>query len=111
MPVSRSVAGNNARPARVIGYIRMIPPLAFLVDHGHVRSLRLGEGDRHQVDGGLPHSGSCPHIADGEALGPPVSRRLRPDTVDLDSRVRTEVLLFRRSLWSLRKHTRLRRTS
>jgi hypothetical protein len=29
----------------------------------------------------------------------------------LDSRVRTEVLLFRRSLWSLRKPTRLRRTS
>ena len=102
MAISRSVAGNNARPARVIGYIRVIPPLVFLVDHGHVRSHRLGEGGHHQVDGGLPRSGSRLHIADGEALGPPVSRRHRPDPVDLDSRVRTEVLLFRRSLWSLR---------
>ena len=41
MAISRSVAGNNACPARVIGYIRMIPPLVFLVDHGHVRSHRL----------------------------------------------------------------------
>jgi hypothetical protein len=111
MAISRSVAGNNARPARVTGYIRMMPPLVFLVDHGHVRSRRLGEGGHHQVDGGLPHSGSCHQIADGEALVPPVSRRHRPDTVDLDSGARTEVLLFRRSLWSLRKHTRLRRTS
>ena len=102
MAISRSVAGNNARPARVIGYIRVIPPLVFLVDHGHVRSHRLGEGGHHQVDGGLPRSGSRLHIADGEALGPPVSRRHRPDPVDLDSRLRTEVLLFRRSLWSLR---------
>jgi len=47
MTVSRSVAGNNACPARVIGYIRMIPPLVFLVDHGHVRSHRLGEGGHH----------------------------------------------------------------
>jgi hypothetical protein len=29
MAISRSVAGNNARPARVIGYIRKIPPLRF----------------------------------------------------------------------------------
>ena len=50
MAISRSVAGNNARPARVIGYIRMIPPLVFLVDHGHVRSHRLGEGGHHQAD-------------------------------------------------------------
>ena len=111
MAISRSIAGNNACPARVIGYIRMIPPLVFLVDHGHVRSRRLGEGGHHQADGDLPHSGSCLHIADGEALGPPDSRRHRPDPVDLDSRVRTEVLLFRRSLWSLRKYTRPRRTS
>jgi hypothetical protein len=111
MAISRSVAGNNARPARVIGYIRMIPPLVFLVDHGHVRSHRLGEGGHHQADDGLPHSGPCLHIADGEGLGPPDSRRHRPDPVDLDSRVRTEVLLFRRSLWSLRKHTRPWRTS
>jgi hypothetical protein len=71
----------------------------------------LGEGDHHQAVGGLPDSGSCLHIADGKALGPPDSRRYCPDAVDLDSRTRTEVLLFRRSLWSLRKHTRLRRTS
>jgi hypothetical protein len=47
MAISRSVAGNNACPARVIGYIRMIPPLVFLVDHGHVRSHRLGKGRHH----------------------------------------------------------------
>ena len=45
---------------------------------------------------------SCLYIADGKALGPPDSRRHRPNRVDLDWRVRTEVLLFRRSLWSLR---------
>ena len=63
MAISRSVAGNNARPARVIGYIRAIPPLVFLVDHGHVRSHRLGEGGHHQVNGGLPRSGSRLHVA------------------------------------------------
>jgi hypothetical protein len=42
MAIGRSVAGNNARPARVIGYVCMSPPLVFLVDHGHVRSHRLG---------------------------------------------------------------------
>ena len=54
MAISRSVAGNNARPARVIGYIRVIPPLVFLVDHGHVRSHRLGDTGHHQADAGLP---------------------------------------------------------
>ena len=107
MAISRSVAGNNARPARVIGYIRAIPPLVFLVDHGHVRSHRLGEGGHHQVNGGLPRSGSRLHVADGEALGPPVSRRHLSDTVDLDSRLRTEVLLFRRSsaVWACSRRT------
>ena len=53
-----------------LAMIRMIPPLVFLVDHGHVRSHRLGEGGHHQADGGLPHSGSCLHIADGEGSRP-----------------------------------------
>jgi hypothetical protein len=43
------------RPARVIGYDRVIPPLV-LMDHHHVGSRRLGDGGHHQVDGGLPHS-------------------------------------------------------
>jgi hypothetical protein len=42
MTISRSVAGNNARPARVIGYIWMIPASVFFVDRGHVRSHRFG---------------------------------------------------------------------
>ena len=74
MAIGRSVAGNNARPARVISYTRMIPPLVFLVDHGHVRSHRLGEGGHHQADGRTPQS--CFHSADGEALGPPDSREV-----------------------------------
>jgi hypothetical protein len=85
--------------------------LVILVGQGHVRSYRLGEGDHHQADGGLPYSGSCLHIANGRALGPPDSRRHRPDSVGSDSRVRTEVFLFRRSLGFLGEHTRLRRTS
>src|ERR1700686_3976357 len=100
MAISRSVAGYNARPTRIIGYDRSIPSLVILVGQGHVRSYRLGEGDHHQADGGLPHSGSCLHIANGRELGPPDSRRHRPDSVDLDLRDRTEVLMSRRSLWS-----------
>jgi len=44
------------RPARVIGYDRVIPPLVLLMDHHHAGSRRLGDGGHHQADGGLPHS-------------------------------------------------------
>ena len=54
MTVSRPVAGDNARPPRIIGYDSLVLPLVLLVDHGHVRSHRLGEGDHHQAVGGLP---------------------------------------------------------
>src|SRR6202011_6149361 len=50
MTISRPVAGDNARPARIIGYDRSIPSLVILVGQGHVRSYRLGEGDHHQAD-------------------------------------------------------------
>ena len=73
MAISRSVADNNARPARVVGYVSMIPPWVLLVDHGHVGPHRLGERGHHHVEGGLPHSGCCLHIADSGAFGPPDS--------------------------------------
>ena len=50
MTISHPVAGDNARPARIIGYDRSIPSLVILVGQGHVRSYRLGEGDHHQAD-------------------------------------------------------------
>lgn len=57
MTISRSVAGDNTRPPRIIGHGGLVLPLALLVDHGHVRSHRLGEGDHHQAVGGLPTPG------------------------------------------------------
>jgi hypothetical protein len=57
MPISRPVAGDNARPPRIIGHDSLVLPLVLLVDHGHVRSHRLGEGDHRQAVGGLPYSG------------------------------------------------------
>ena len=47
----------------------------------------------------LPRSWLCFHCAGYEELGPPDSRR-RPNVAKLDLRVRTEVLMSRRSLWS-----------
>jgi hypothetical protein len=44
------------RPARIIGYDRVIPPSVLLVDHRHVRSRRFGDGGHRQADGGLPRS-------------------------------------------------------
>jgi hypothetical protein len=52
---SKQISMAAVRPARVIGYDRVIPPLV-LMDHHHVGSRRLGDGGHHQVDGGLPHS-------------------------------------------------------
>jgi len=50
MTISRPVAGDNARPARIIGYDRLIPLLVRLVDHRHVCAHRWGEGGHHQAD-------------------------------------------------------------
>ena len=55
MAISRSVAGYNARPARVTGYDRVIHILMSLVDHRHIRSHRLGDAGHHQADAGLAH--------------------------------------------------------
>ncbi len=41
MTISRPVAGDDARPARIIGYDSLVLPLVLLVDHGHVCSHRL----------------------------------------------------------------------
>jgi hypothetical protein len=70
MAISRSVAGYDARPARVTGYDRVIRVLVSLVDHRHFRSRRLGDAGHHA---GLPHSWFCFHFAGCEELGPPDS--------------------------------------
>jgi hypothetical protein len=54
MTISRPVAGDNARPPWIFGHDSLVLPLVLLVDHGHVRSHRLGEGDHHQAVGSLP---------------------------------------------------------
>jgi hypothetical protein len=53
---SKQISMAAVRPARVIGYDRVIPPLVLLMDHHHAGSRRLGDGGHHQADGGQPHS-------------------------------------------------------
>jgi hypothetical protein len=62
------------RPARIIGYDRVIPPLVLLVDRHHVRSRRLGDGFIIKPMAARRTPRSCFHSADCEALGPPDSR-------------------------------------
>ena len=98
MPIRRSVARYNARPARIIGYIRMIPPLVFVVDHCHVRSHCLNDAGHHQTDAGaaLQVSAFILPVATSLATRFPTSSKHG----QFDLRVRTEVLMSRRSSWS-----------
>jgi hypothetical protein len=76
MTISRPVAGDNARPPRIISHDGLALPLVFLVDHAFT----------------LPMVGHSAH---------PISEGIVRAGFILDSKARIEVLLFRRSLWSL----------
>jgi hypothetical protein len=73
MTISRPVAGDNARPPRIIGHDSLVLLWVLLVDHGHVRSHRVGEGGHRQAVGGLPTRGPVFTLPMARLLAHPIS--------------------------------------